>query len=173
MSKKGKELKGLTSVNIPVPSMLATAIGYQGYAQYVSFQWTPFGDEAEYSDGLVIGTGNLQALLAYIQHPAVTPLLEGYDLGNSDSEAKHALILDRENFKVYIAPVREAERFLKEQWSSEQPIGMSQEEYLAKISIVVKKIKRAREIENIQQRIDEQYALIESMLQWLDKQLKN
>jgi len=66
MSKNGKELKGLTPVNIPVPPMLALAIGYKGDAQYVSFQWTPFGDEVEYSDGRTSATGNWQAFLVYI-----------------------------------------------------------------------------------------------------------
>src|SRR5262245_9226680 len=116
MSKQDKELKGLTSVNIPVPPMLALAIGYMGDAQFVSFQWSPYGDEAEYSDGRLSATGDWQAFLAYVQHPAVSPHLEGYDLGSSESEAKHALILDREHFEVFIAPVRDAERILTEQW---------------------------------------------------------
>ncbi len=60
--------------------MLAKAIGYSGDARYVAFNWTPFGDEAEYFDGRRSATGNWQAFLAYIQHPAVSPLLESYDL---------------------------------------------------------------------------------------------
>jgi hypothetical protein len=55
--------------------MLARAIGYTGKARFVSFQWTPYGDETEYSDGRVTATGNWQALLAFIHHPAVSPYL--------------------------------------------------------------------------------------------------
>ena len=143
--------------------------------RYVSFHWTPYGDEAEYSDGRMSATGNWQAFLAYIQHPAVSPFLGNYDLGSSDSEAKHALILDREKLEVLIAPVKEAQTFLTEQWPAKPPIRMSQEEYLAMIFNALKKVKHPDDIdiEEIQQRIASQYALIEDMQQWLDKFLKN
>ena len=175
MTKAVKELPGLTPLKVPVPPMLATAIGYTGAARYVSFQWTPYGDEVDYSDGRLSATGNWQAFLAYIQHPAISPLLTEYDLGSSDSEAKHALILDREQLEVFIAPVKAAEKFLMQQRLPWPPMRMSQEEYLAKISIALKNIKPPSDIdiEEIQRRIDEQYALIEEMQQWLDTQLKN
>jgi hypothetical protein len=175
MSKLANKLKGLTLLDIPVPPILAKAIGYNGDARYVAFQWTPYGDEAEYSDGRRSATGNWQAFLAYIQHPAVSPVLREYDLGSSESEAKHALILDREKSEVLIAPVKEAQTFLTEQWPPEPPLRMSQQEYLATISESLKHIKRPddRDIEEIQRRIEEQYALIEDMQQWLDKYLKN
>jgi hypothetical protein len=173
MSKSVKYSKGLTPLNVPVPPVLATAVGYTGEMRYVAFQWTPYGDEAEYFDGRRSATGNWQAFLAYIQHPAVSPLLEEYDLGSSESEARHALILDREKLEVLIAPVKEARVFLTEQWPPEPPLRMSQKEYLAKISEALKSVKQADDIdiEGIQRRIDEQYALIEELQQWLDTPL--
>ncbi len=155
--------------------MLATAIGYKGEARFVSFHWTPYGDEAEYSDGRLSATGNWQAFLAYIQHPAVSPLLQDYNLGSSESEATHALILDRDKLEVMIAPVKEAQTFLREQWPPEPPIRMSQKEYLAMISEKLKHVKHADDIDmdEINQRIEEQYALVEELQQWLDKLLKN
>jgi hypothetical protein len=75
-----KEIDALAPLNIPVPPMLAKAIGYKGEARFVSLQWTPYGDEADYSDGRLSGTGNWQAFLAYIQHPAVSPFLKEYAL---------------------------------------------------------------------------------------------
>jgi hypothetical protein len=175
MSKLVKELKSLTLLKAPVPPMLAKAIGYKGEARYVSFHWTPYGDEAEYSDGRLSATGNWQAFLAYTQHPTVSPLLQDYDLGSSDSEAKHALLLDREKLELLIAPVKEAQVFLTEQWPPEPPLRMSQEAYLAKISAALKSVKQTDniDIEGIQRRIDEQYALIEDMQRWLDTYLKN
>jgi hypothetical protein len=137
MSKSVRNLKGLTPLMSPVPPMLAKAIGYTGEARYVAFNWTPFGDEAEYFDGRRSATGNWQAFLAYIQHPAVSPALEGYDLGSSDSEAKHCLILDREKVELMIAPVMEARVFLTEQWPPEPPLRMSHKEYLAQLSKVL------------------------------------
>jgi hypothetical protein len=110
--------------------MLAKAIGYHGEGRFVSFHWTPYGDEADYSDGRISATGNWQAFLAYIQHPAVSPFLKEYDLGSSDSEAKHTLILDRDKLEIMIAPVKEARKFLEAQWPPQPTIRMSKEDYL-------------------------------------------
>ena len=175
MSKSVKGLQGLTPLHVPVPPILAKAIGYAGRARYVAFNWTPYGDEAEYFDGRLSATGNWQAFLAYIQHPAISPHLQDYDLGSSDSEAKHVLILDQAILEMFIAPVKEAEKFLTEQWPPEPPIRVSQEEYMAKIDIALRNMKQPNDIdiEEIQRRIEEQYALVEALQQWLDKYLKN
>ena len=155
--------------------MLAKAIGYTGDARYVAFNWTPYGDEAEYFDGRRSATGNWQAFLAYIQHPAVSSLLESYNLGSSESEAKYSLILDQEKLELLIAPVKESRVFLTEQWPPDPPLRMSQKEYLAKLSEALKNVKKPDDIdiEEIQQRIEEQYSLVEAMQRWLDKYLKN
>jgi hypothetical protein len=79
MSTVSKKTKGLTPLPVPVPPMLAKAIGYTGDARYVTFNWTPYGDEAEYFDGRRSATGNWQAFLAYIQHPAVSQILDQSD----------------------------------------------------------------------------------------------
>jgi hypothetical protein len=74
--------------------------------------------------------------------------------------------------KVFIAPVIEAEKFLGEQWPQQPLIRMSKDELVAKISIVRKNIQQPRDIELNQQRIKDQYAVIEDMQKWLDKYLK-
>ena len=164
MSTSVKAPRGLTALHVPVPPLLARAIGYTGRARYVAFKWTPYGAEAEYFDGLRSATGDWQAFLAYIQHPAVRPSLADYDLGNSDTAAKHVLILDQAILEMYIAPVRVALKFLMRQRSS---IPISQEEYVSKISIALKPVKRP----NITS--EEQYALNEAVRLWLDRYLKN
>src|SRR5919202_1757434 len=171
MSNAVKELKGLTPLKVPVPPMLAKAIGYTGNTRYIAFNWTPYGDEAEYFDGRLSATGDCQAFLTYIQHPAVSPLLAEYDLGSSESEAKHALILDREQHEVYIAPVQDAENFLMKQWRHQSPILMSHKENVPKISIITS--PHIMSDEEIQRWIKEKYTMIEEMQKWLDKQLKN
>jgi hypothetical protein len=175
MRKIVTEIDGLTPLNIPVPPMLANALGYKGEVRYVSFQWTPYGDEVDYSDGRLTATGTWQAFLAYIQHPAVSSVLQDYGLGSSENEAKHTLILDREKLEVFIAPVKEARIFLSEQWPPEPPIHMSKEEHLAMVSEALRNVKQPDDIdiEEIQQRINEQYAMVEEMQRWLDKYLKN
>lgn len=155
--------------------MLATAIGYKGEARFISFHWTPSGDETYYSDGRVSATGNWQAFLAYIQHPAVSPHLKGYDLGSSDSEAKHSLLLDRERLALFVAPVKEAQKFLGEQWPKAPPLHISQKEFTALVTKALKNVKPPQDIsiQEIQRCIEQQYVLVEELQLWLDKQLKN
>jgi len=152
---------------MPVPPLLTKAIGYTGRARYVAFHWTPYGDEAKYFDGRMSGTGNWQALLAYTQHPAVSPSLKDYDVGKSDTDSKHVLILDQAILEMYIAPVKEAEQFLTRQQLRWGSIRVSQEAYVAKISITLRRVKQPT-IGN-----EQQYALIEAVRRWLDKYLKN
>ncbi len=142
--RKPNAFAGLTPLQAPVPPMLAKAIGYTGDARFVSFHWTPYGDEVDYSDGRMSATGNWHPFLTYIQHPAVSPHLGDYDFGSSDSEATHALILDRKNQTLYVAPVKEAAAFLTKQRLPWPPIRMSQEEYLAKISEALKQVKQPK-----------------------------
>ena len=147
--------------------MLAQAIGYSGRAHYVAFHWTPYGDEAVYFDGRVSGTGNRQAFLAYTQHAAVRPSLKDYDLGKSDTDAKHVLILDQAILEMFIAPVKEAEQFLIRQWLPKSPALMLREEPVAKISITRRQVTQPT-IDS-----EQQYALIEAVRRWLERYLKN
>jgi hypothetical protein len=120
MSKWGKAVNDFTPLKAPVPPMLATALGYTGNARFVSFQWMPYRNAVEYYDGRRSDIGNGQAYLVYIQHPAISPFLASYDLGPSASQAHHTLILDREQHQLFLAPVADAEQFLREQWRETQ-----------------------------------------------------
>jgi hypothetical protein len=175
MNNAIKSITTLTPLNVPVPAMLARAIGYKGEARFVSFHWTPAGDETYYSDGQISATGNWQAYLAYIRHPAVSPLLKGYDLGSSDTEAKHSLLLDRERLALYVAPVKEAEKFLNEQWPKAPPLRISQKEFTVLVMKALKNVKPPKDIDvdEVYRQIRQQNALVDELLLWLDKQLKN
>jgi hypothetical protein len=170
-----KAVTDLTPLHAPVPPMLATAVGYRGEARFVSFHWTPSGDEAYYSDGRVSATGNWQAYLAYIQHPGVSPHLKGYDFGSSDGEAKHTLILDQKERSLYVAPVKAAEKFLGEQWPKQPPIRLSQKEFTAAVMKALKHVKPPRDadVDEVYRRIRQQNAIVDELQQWLNKQLKN
>ena len=174
MSKAVPTFTGLTPLNVPVPPILTTAIGYTGKARFVSFHWTPAGDEVYYSDGRISATGNWQAYLAFIRHPAVSPHLKGYNFGSSDSEAKHSLLLDRLYLALYVAPVRDAEKFLSEQWPKAPPLHISQKEFTALVMKALKNVKPPKDIDvdEVYRRIREQNALVDELLLWLDKQLK-
>jgi hypothetical protein len=96
-------------------------------------------------------------------------------LSRRHGEATVGFSLDQEKHEVFIAPVQEVQTFLTKQWPPEPPLRMSQEEYVAHISKALKSVKQPADIdiEAIQRRIDEQYALIEQMQHWLDHYLKN
>src|SRR2546430_763150 len=93
LSQKGQTM--WVELTIPVPPKLAQLCGYPGEARYVGLAWQPCGDECEYDDGCMSGTGSWGPYLAYTQHLAVGPALAAYDLGSSDGEPKHLLIIDQ------------------------------------------------------------------------------
>jgi hypothetical protein len=165
--------KGLTLLMVPVPPMLEKVIGYNGEARFVSFYWTPAGDEAYYDDGQRASTGEWQGYLSYIQHPTVHPLLSPYHLGSSDSEAQHALILDRQERKLYAASIKEAGAFLSQQWPKLKPT-ITQEEYLQLVTQALKNVQfREPDMKEIHRRIEEQFALVEALQHWLNQFLSN
>lgn len=91
------------------------------------------------------------------------------------SPSRFSSCVHQVKLEVFIAPVKEAEKFLGEQWPQQPLIRMSKEELIAKISIVQKNIKQPgyTDIEEVQRRIKDQFAVIEDMQKWLDKYLKN
>ena len=102
---------------LPVPPRLAEALGYPGAAAWVSCCWQPAGDEGEYDDGQRAGTGEGQTYLRSTRHRAVAPHLAPYELGSSDAPARHRLVLDRLEGKLYVATDQEARAHLRAQWS--------------------------------------------------------
>ena len=95
----------LIPLPIPVPPDLAEAFGYPGDSRFVGVSWQPAGDEVVYHDGRSFGTGDPWAFLVYIRHRVVAPHLEPYNLGSSDCEATHCLIIDRQEHRAAIAVV--------------------------------------------------------------------
>ncbi len=135
----------LIPLKAPVPPQLEAALGYDGGARHVAFYWQPAGDEVMYDDGQIGGDGDWWAWIEFENHRAIAPHLwlpcprcEGrgttntlendpcdacdgsgllpLNLGSSDFEADHWLILDRQERKFYVAPIVTARRFLQEQW---------------------------------------------------------
>jgi hypothetical protein len=72
MKKAAQPVTGLTPLNVPVQPMLARAIGYTGKARFVSFQWTPAGDETDYSDSRASATGRHSSPLFSTRQSATT-----------------------------------------------------------------------------------------------------
>ena len=51
------------------------------------------------------------------------------DLGSSDRDSTHWLLLDRETRQTYIVPVAAARRFLSQQWDDIEPVGLDPEQF--------------------------------------------
>jgi hypothetical protein len=110
-----------TELKIPVPPNLAALCGYPGGARYVGLCWQPCGDECEYDDGRMAGTGCWGPYLAFFSHMAVGPVLAAFDFGSSDAEPRHILIIDQVEQKAVVADVRTGRDFLRRQQHAPLP----------------------------------------------------
>jgi hypothetical protein len=162
---------------VPVPPMLEQALAYPGQAGLVAFFWSPSGDEAVYADGLRSGVGDWAAYLAFVQHPLVEPHLLPYDLGSSEAEVQHWLLLDREARALSALPVEEAVALLQQQWGIQQARLPLQWETLDPIpellaTLTGKRGWRAISIEMVPvpQPGPEQGSRLAELLAWLDQQ---
>lgn len=103
---------GLTKLPAAAPPVLPEVLGYEGEARYIAGYWMPGGDEVIVDDGMLSFTGEWLAWLVYIGHPSVNRVLSAYNLGSSDEEAEHWLLIDRTEHKAYIGPADTVRRFL-------------------------------------------------------------
>ena len=197
--------KLLTPLTAPVPPRTEGALGYDGDARYVAFYWQPAGDEVMYDDGQVSADGDWWAWIDFVNHPAVyhhllwpcpqchgvgtTNQLENetctvcdgagrlpLNLGNSDEEATHWLILDRQERKFYVAPIATARRFLQEQWPP--PPELTPEEQASIFEAfqeAVAKLNREWQPpsdEELQAILEESMQACAEMKAWLDGQVE-
>ncbi len=116
------------AVDIPPVLELADALGYRGNARYVAFRFSPSGDQAVMEDGRYSGTAQTWAFLGFVRHRAVAPLLSRFDLGSSEEEGRHALVIDRLAQRASVAPLEQAREFLHQQWPTQPPLSPEQEE---------------------------------------------
>ncbi len=70
--------------------------------------------------------------------------------------------------------MKEAQKFLAQQWPKLEPVSMTQEEYVAMVTQALKNVKfKEPNIEEIEKRIEEQYQLVEALQNWLNQLLPN
>ena len=157
-------------LNLPFPSELAETFGYRGDARFVGFYWSPCGDEVIYTDGRSTGTGQSWTFLTYRRHRTVAPLLAGWNLGYSDQDADHCLILDRERNRISIAPIAEARTFLKSQHPPRPELSPEQAETLREQ--VESLIQQWREADvdpaEVQRLMDDQRSRLAQMVAFLN-----
>lgn len=157
-------------VDVPLPPSLCETLGYLGDARFVCFFFSPCGDEAEFDDGRSSGTARTWAFIAYRNHRAVAPLLQPYNLGYSDADAEHAIIIDRQENRASVSPIREARRFLDAQWPPLPELTLEQTEAFREEAKRLLQEWRERPIDEdaITQSIQEQQGRFGRMMSFLD-----
>jgi hypothetical protein len=128
-------------LNTPLPRNWERAFGYRGEREWLAAYWEPAGDEAEYDDGYSAGTANwpvyleLKKRLGDQVDLALAGTPEGrFELGSSESLATHCLLMNLVTREIYITPLDEARRMMREKSESpeipEAPAGVSHEEFM-------------------------------------------
>jgi hypothetical protein len=160
-------------VAIPLPPNLCEALGYRGDARFVGFYFTPMGDEVVYTDGASSGSGQTWAYLAFKRHRAVATHLEAYDLGSSEEDAVHMLIVDRDQQVASVAPVADGRAFLESQWPEQAPMTPEEQEAFEREFTRLLEEMRNRPIDHeaIERQMREQRNRMAAMLAFLDQQV--
>jgi hypothetical protein len=104
----------LIPLDLPVPPMLEEALGYAGASRWVAFHWSPYGDELQYDDGTLSADGSWHAWLTFVHHRRSAPTLAPYHFGNSEEEAQHWLLLDRETRTLSVGAVGDVQQCLRQ-----------------------------------------------------------
>jgi hypothetical protein len=104
---------------------------------------------------------------SFVQHPSVAPYLAPYELGSSDTQALHALLLDRQDRALYVGRRAEVSRFLAEQAPPAAAITI--EEFQAYMLEAMAKMTLPNRQE-ITRCMKEEARLCEELQVWLDRQ---
>ena len=158
------------AVDIPLPPELSQTLGYRGPARFVGFFWSPLGDQLVSTDGRSSGTAQSWAFLTYRRHRAVAPLLNPFDLGSSEEDATHMLIIDRERNLARIAPVAEARAFLESQHPPAPILTPEQQAAFDRelTRLLAEWREKPVEHEAIAREMQEQRGRVARMVAWLD-----
>jgi hypothetical protein len=95
----------------PLWPRLPVAVGYTGGARWVAF-YVKDGKLRCYDGEDAPKVGDTSLFLAYKRHPVIAPSLWSAHLGRADEEARHWLVVDRQQQVLYLAESEDARRFL-------------------------------------------------------------
>jgi hypothetical protein len=144
-------------------------MGYRGDARYVGLFWSPLGDQLVTTDGVNSGTGQSWAWLSYRRHRAVAPLLEPFDLGSSEEDGTHMLVIDREANRASVAFATEARAFLAGQHPPQPPMTREEQEAVFKEidRLYREMMSKPVDHEAIAREMAEQRGRVGRMMSWL------
>jgi len=164
---QGDPKPDLIALAAPVPPDLARVFGYRGTAQFVGFRWEPGGEDIKFDDGKHSGRGDMDSWLAYLQHPAVYPHLDGY----RDLETAHALVIDRVHHLAGVIPIACVRMFLKQQYppdSQMKPEQLAQSRHSIERTLV--KGCQEQPVEGaVRRHIRERRIALAKMMSYLDR----
>lgn len=170
------ENTNLKKLAVQAPPVLCEAVGYPGPARLVAFYWTPCGDEIMYSDGRASADGHWHAWLLFTRHKGIAPHIAPYNLGNSDEEATHWLLVDRETYALYVGTPGEVLHALRGQYADQAPaieaqgddipVEITLEDFRGMIDSFVE--VSGPKPEEIIEAMRKQDALTEELRAWLD-----
>lgn len=158
-------------VDIPLPPATVETFGFRGEARFVGFFFSPMGDQLVATDGVNSGTGQTWAYLGYKRHRAVAPLLEPFDLGSSEEDPVHMLLIDRERNLASVAPVAEARAFLVAQHPPTPPLTPEEQEAIEREFEKLLAEYRSRPIDHeaIAREMADQRGRVGRLMSWLDQ----
>ncbi len=113
MVQSPKEYR-LVRLELPVPPQFERHCGYPGAKRYVAFYWSRDGSEIRYEDGVSSGTGEPWPWGLFLSYPAVQKALFPFQLGASETEATHWLLLSRQNRTLWIGHRDDVQAFLRD-----------------------------------------------------------
>jgi hypothetical protein len=103
----------------PIPYDFLREFCYPGPRRFIAFYWTPLGDDACFDDGQssACGLSDNLLLLTFLRRKDVWAWRAEHELnfGNSDEEATHWLVVDKDTNEVYAAPKAEARQAVIDQ----------------------------------------------------------
>ena len=166
---EGQQSDQIRILPIEPPEALAETLGYGGQARTVAFYWGA-GDEAYYYDGHLSTQAEWDTYLLFVRHPLIAPALQGYNLGSSEEEATHWLLLDREAPQITIAPARVAQQVLTAQWghpTPEEVMIVDREAWEQLVTEMVARIERISQEQIVAQMFEHQLR-VQTLATWLE-----
>jgi hypothetical protein len=111
---------------VPPQPLLEKAFSFTGDARYFALFWEPYGDEAMLTDGRTTCTTFSQPYLDYTRF--LSSLGFNARLGDCEHVADDWLVIDRQERILLLAPAKEAQHLLAQQWPEVQALKMSPED---------------------------------------------
>lgn len=93
-------MEGLKPLDVPVPPMLAQALGYTGSARFLAIYFDAEAGGPRWDDGHNDWDAHYEAWETFINHEAIALALADYDIG-APYPAKHFILLDREKIEFH------------------------------------------------------------------------